>query len=461
MCLRFLKNLAVLFSVISCFESFNFVAAIPIPRKTCSEERKPIVIVLCRHLQTQNNMRGETHGVEGGQLDAESSKEGINSLFRFVRKFVGDFRRFYGGTDIRHYTTLCSLAFGSGIDLREVYRMPNFDEFNLGVLGGLSEKEVMKNPEFKKLFKDPDYRIHDKDGGFGDSINSVRKKFIDGIGHVIREAIRSDSGGIYMICTSRITMNIALRVLLQNDEFLDPKIPNCGAYMFKYTPNGTELYTHKVNIDGFSLLNEKIEILSEKTEIPCLEALSAKIGSPVLNHAVMLKVFAEQFPCAPTASVTPNPLALSTEGIRGSINDEVGMSPVDFAVATKERIGVSGEYTVPSTEYGAESAIDLQSIRTDDSDDEREDPFSVATGEMPRLGIRRNNPLPEEEGSPTSKLSKEMHPDESASPSVELGLRVNQLAISSPLSEAQVYLPEPQERIKSLSQSQGALPFME
>ena len=255
----------------------------------------PIIFAFTRHLTTQENANAVSHARTGETINYNASLDYIQKLHAFSQNW--HVCGVYSGSSFRHYATAACLF--SRNNLFDVEVLQNFDELDLGQLAGKPESEIYKSKELANLLNNPDYRIpYDDNCKEGESQNDTWKRVQAGLIYVVRNAMQRN-GGISEIATSRITMNIIMRRLSHNPDFICSNIPNCGTFFFEYIPSMKE-FSQQPQLGEFRLLNSTPQILGIDFEIP--ELAPCRIDP--------ISYMAECYENIPARCVTPNTMTV-------------------------------------------------------------------------------------------------------------------------------------------------------
>ncbi len=214
-----------------------------------------VTMLLSRHVGDKNNLSNTAHtGSKHSEINLETV--GIDkALSLMTLGYIFKFDAISGGTSDRHDTT-ARLISSFSPEKQNYQLLEEFDEQKLGHLGGKHEKEILKNPEFIRMFNDKNYKMKlnetevDEESETG---SEVINRFTRGIDKII-DSVKKSRNNTFLsasshhkhsrnmllyICSSRCTLNWMIKHFTDNMDLpLQLKsIQNCNLFCVNYYPN--------------------------------------------------------------------------------------------------------------------------------------------------------------------------------------------------------------------------------
>jgi len=173
-------------------------------------------IVFFRHVKTNVNVSGATHSQSSSEqvLDLEECEVlgFIGSTYNIDMTVSADSERSFVSS------FLIYMHSGSQGKRLRPHVSECFNEQNLGRIAGMSEKDLLGSPDFKKMIKDPKYAP--PEGESGEAVMERIRQGIAGIANTMLGKFNRKHGLVF-VCTSRLTLNWLVR-FLKNDLMHPP-----------------------------------------------------------------------------------------------------------------------------------------------------------------------------------------------------------------------------------------------
>lgn len=222
-----------------------------------------VTLVLGRHVGDKNNLEKKAH-TSSGHSEINIQTVGIEKAMSLITMgTIFKFDAIAGGTSDRHATTARLIASASRGE-RKYRLLHEFDEQKLGHLGGMHEKEILQNPEFIRMFNNPNYKMKKdnlEEDEEAESGTEVIERFKKGMNSLIQSVFKSrkknldliednpelqeklfEQNMLLYICTSRCTLNWMIKYFTEDMDLpLQLKtIRNCNLFCINYYPFRTE-----------------------------------------------------------------------------------------------------------------------------------------------------------------------------------------------------------------------------